>query len=293
MNLKKCYTCTEDDADDGLCSSYIDGDKRYRCADRWTKKKLTLLKHYMDIFTTGMHYKWENRLGYIDLFCGPGRNIIKKDKATDGSPLLSLKTDHSFSEYYFNDINPISITSLKAWIQEVPDINNKNIKFYSEDYKSAVRKIMHELDDYKLYFAFVDPTNIDFDYECLKLLSNNKRIDLMILFALGMSMQRNIDKWFDSNDETKIDIFLGGNDWRDDFRKHGNSITKWKSLYDYYCKKVMELGYLEPDSVSDTFGVKNSKNRNIYYLTFFSKNIKGYEFFRKIKKYSTSQTSLF
>ncbi|MEJ2658567.1 MAG: three-Cys-motif partner protein TcmP [Desulfobacterales bacterium] len=209
-------------------------------------------------------------------------------------PICGLKkTDYSFSEYYFNDLNPLNISSLKSWSkEEIPNKYNGMIKYYSEDYKSAVKKIMNYIDNNKLYFAFVDPTNIDFDFECIKLLSNNHRIDLMILFALGMSMQRNIDKWLESNDVTKIDIFLGGQDWRDEFRRHFNSTTRWKTLYDYYCKNIMKLGYLEPDSVYDTFGIKNSRNRNIYYLTFFSKNKRGYDFFRNIKKYASLQTSL-
>jgi len=45
----------------------------------WSLEKYKLVGSYCDIFTNGMHKKW-NQLVYIDLFAGAGYAKIKESK---------------------------------------------------------------------------------------------------------------------------------------------------------------------------------------------------------------------
>jgi len=85
----------------------------------WSLKKYDLIKHYTEIFSTGMSKKWPNRI-YIDLFCGTGRaqvREIKKDAET--SPILALMVKKRFSQYIFCEIDEKRLNSLKTRVIQV------------------------------------------------------------------------------------------------------------------------------------------------------------------------------
>ena len=76
------------------------------------REKEFALKNITGIFTQAMSSKWPGRLYYVDLFCGPGRCVIKDSVAeTEGSPLIAAEAD--FSHYYFADEHGPSIDALK------------------------------------------------------------------------------------------------------------------------------------------------------------------------------------
>lgn len=69
----------------------------------WTVEKLTYLQNYASAFTTAMRGKWE-RLVYIDLLAGPGRDIdLEGNKEFDGSPLIALNIRPAFDYCFFGD----------------------------------------------------------------------------------------------------------------------------------------------------------------------------------------------
>lgn len=53
-----------------------------------------------------------------------------------------------------------------------------------------------------------------------------------------------------------------------------------------------ELGYIVPKA-SQTISIKNSKNRSIYRLSYYSRSKLGHKFWRETKKYTNPQKELF
>ncbi len=67
----------------------------------WAETKYRLLALYDELFSTGMKYKWNERV-YIDLYAGAGCGRIKgTKKVLKGSPLLALTVAHPFDKYIF------------------------------------------------------------------------------------------------------------------------------------------------------------------------------------------------
>ena len=69
--------------------------------------------------------KWNGRMGYVDLFCGPGRYgdnhpsaPLEIIQATLSDPVLTQKM-----QFLFNDQDEKNIVSLKAEIQKI-DVNS-------------------------------------------------------------------------------------------------------------------------------------------------------------------------
>ena len=67
----------------------------------WAETKYRLLALYDELFSTGMKYKWDQRV-YIDLYAGAGYARVKgTKKILKGSPILALTVTHPFDKYIF------------------------------------------------------------------------------------------------------------------------------------------------------------------------------------------------
>jgi len=87
-----------------------------RKSGRWVAEKLDYVRRYIDIFETSMKSKWSKR-NYIDLFAGPGKDVLDTGEILLGSPLLALVTKYRFTNYYFADIDPDNMVVLDNVVQ--------------------------------------------------------------------------------------------------------------------------------------------------------------------------------
>jgi len=117
-------------------------------------------------------------------------------------------------------------------------------------------------------------------------------MDFLILLALGMNATRN---WatYQRPENPKVDRFLGDTTWRPRWRRaerEGVSVIQF--LAREYAAAMSRLGYLTR-SLDQMIEIKTYENNmRLYYLAFFSKNERGYEFWEEVKKYSTHQLGL-
>ena len=65
-----------------------------------------------------------------------------------------------------------------------------------------------------LSLCFVDPFDIGIKFETLRKLSERRKIDFLVLLALYMDANRNIENYV-KEEAVKIDEFLGSRTWRD------------------------------------------------------------------------------
>ena len=122
-----------------------------------TREKEFALKNITGIFTHAMKNRWPGRLYYVDLFCGPGRCVIRhSDAETEGSPLIAVEAP--FTHYYFADADEPSIDVLR---ERVAGINGsgKRFHFYAGRAEETVDKVLQDLPhlNRSLGLAFLDP----------------------------------------------------------------------------------------------------------------------------------------
>lgn len=116
-------------------------------------------------------------------------------------------------------------------------------------------------------------------------------MDFLVLLS-WMDANRNEFRYVEYEND-RIDNFLGDEGWRDrwlklkkvkyDFRKY---------LAEEFVRKMMTLGY--PETAMNTlFPIRSSdKKLFLYHLAFFSKSVRGYDFWNKARLGGPKQTSL-
>ena len=231
------------------------------------KEKEFALKNITGIFTQAMKKKWPGKLYYVDLFCGPGRCVVRhSDGETDGSPLIAAGTD--FNHYYFADEDEPSIDALMTRVARIGD-SEKRLHFYAGKVGETVDEVLGDLPhaNRSLGLAFFDPWGWDFSFESLEKLTRGRRLDLSINFNIGY-MKRN---WrFESRD---LDSFLNLDaDHREYFDTNAQGVPDTRALLDHYENELRKIGY---EHTADDRPVLNSNNTPLYHLIFGSKNQLG------------------
>ena len=156
----------------------------------------------------------------------------------------------------------------------------------------SITEIERRIPSHCLSFCFVDPFGLDIHFETIRRLSTGRAMDFLVLLALGMDATRNWQLYLQPG-TAKVERFLGDPSWRERWivaEKGGSSPIRF--LAQEYTRGMTGLGYLTT-SLDQMIEVRtHEKNMRLYYLAFFSKKEKGYEFWREVQKYSSDQLGL-
>ena len=255
----------------------------------WSETKYEMVFNYNSLFSTGMKKIWKQRV-YIDLYCGSGKAKIRgTNKLVYTSPLLAMKVKDPYDKYILCDLDKDNIKSLKERIST--EHKNLDVTLISGDCNEKIDEIInaipqHSRENTVLSFCFVDPFSLKINFETLRKLGENRLMDFLILLAFGMDGKRNINLYIDENND-RIDNFLGLKDWRDRWKnaeKKGLNLVKF--LADEFTGQMVKLGYLDI-AINNFISIRSDENNlPLYYLAFFSKNERGYDFWKKVKKIS-------
>ena len=263
----------------------------------WVAEKLDYLERYINIFETSMHSKPWRKRHYIDLFAGPGKCFVSEIGAVYlGSPLLSLTTPHPFTDYFFVDLDPNNIATLqqRCNVSSVYD----RVRCFAGDSNVVVQEIVEHIlavDRERipgrwssLNLAFLDPDGLELQWETVATLAQPYRMDLIIHYPQG-GLSRNMGKTFKKEEQTVIDLFFGGTEWRKIYEKYRNKQARFgihRLLMDHYKEKLQDLGYKEvfrDDEIGDEPLMRNAKKRApLYRLLFASKHPLGHKFWQQV-----------
>jgi len=253
----------------------------------WTAKKLDYLARYIDIFEKAMRGKWSIR-NYIDLLSGPGKNRIRgTGEILLGSPLVALTTLHPFTGYFFVEWLGQAKDALE---QRCNDSHfHQRVNIYQGDCNVLVDKVIDSLrvsEMQSLNLAFLDPEGLELQWQTVVKLATIKRMDI-ILYYPEMGLNLNMQKLYKSGDETAIDLFFGGPEWRDVYERYHGKIGLHRHLVDFYKSNLGTLGYSEVfrgDECVDEEPLIRSQSRNapLYRLIFASKHNLGIKFWRQV-----------
>ncbi len=263
----------------------VDDGLEMRETGSWVCDKYYYLQRYIDIFETSMRDKWENRT-YIDLFSGPGKcRDEKTNKIFLGSPLIALTTKYPFTRYFFVDINEAFISSLitRCANSSIYD----RVVTYIGDSNEKVDKIIDEIKPVSgLNLALLDPQGFELKWTTILKLASVSKMDLIIYYP-QMGINREMPNEIDIKEETKIDLFFGGTEWREIYRAYRSKkdIFLHRNLLDLYKSKLQSIGYQEAKSIDEVENeplIVNAQEAPLYRLIFASKHELGQGFWRRI-----------
>lgn len=276
---------------DYLISAPDDGHPA-REVGRRAEEKYQRLGMYAKMFSTGMKNQWETRV-YIDLFAGSGHSQIREShRRVLGSPLIALSLPGRFTKYIFCEQDASLLQALTTRAHAMAP--TASVRCIEGDANACVSEIAAEIPRHSttnrvLSFCFVDPVNLEIDFETVRVLGAGRAMDFLILFAFGMDATRNWATYLRPG-SNRVERFLGVPDWRERWMQaetQGMSATQF--LANEYAGVMMSLGY-RTKSIEDMIPVRSTdRNLPLYYLAFFSRHEQGYRFWRQVQKYSTDQ----
>jgi three-Cys-motif partner protein len=261
------------------------------CKGLWTYDKLYYLNAYIDRFIVSMRRKNWRAIHYIDLFAGPGKNLLPDGRIIAGSPLLALNQTYSFDRYFFSDIEPANIDALKqrCALQNAP---NPKITFRVGNANEIVKQVLKDIklidkpitDKWSsLNLAFLDPEGLELHWETVEKLAS-RRTDMIIYYS-QMGISREAPREIQQQPPSTIDLFFGDTGWRKIYQEHqrGKEVFLHRALLDYYKSKLRAFGYKVNDPLPEPMFI-NSKNAPLYRLLFVCKSPLGNKFWADITR---------
>ncbi len=272
--------------DDGLPIAEVGG---------WAREKYLRVWMYDQMFATGMKQRWDERV-YVDLFSGSGYSRIRGTaEILMGSPLLAVHIPDRFDRYVFCDESAELLEALRVRVERTaPGIRADYVAGDVDNTVEAIRERIPRGDRTHrvLSFCFADPFSVRLRFATIRRLSADRYMDFLILLALGMDANLNLRTYLDQ-EHRRIEEFVNDPDWRVSWAEaenRGQGFIPFLALR--YSSAMERLGYL-PASLEQMYSVRSDeKNLPLYYLAFFSRNKKGYEFWKEVLKYATHQLGL-
>jgi len=260
---------------------------RARDSGPWAREKLSYLRRYLEMFTTGMSAKWP-RLVFLDLMAGPGLCIDRTDKQEfSGSPLLALSTKKPFHGAYFVESDPELRAALERRIATHPRRGIAEVLDGDSNTSRVIAKLRSVTED-SLSIAFIDLIGQEISFETIRALTQNRNLDLWFSFP-EMDLRRNVPVAPDDPDEAdRWTRFFGTDQWRPIVTRArpGQAIIELRALYR---QQLKGLGY---ESELSRLPMKNSRGRGLYRPLFASRHARGLDFFGKALQRDSTGTGL-
>jgi len=164
----------------------------------WTGLKLIALKYYVRPYLNILAKR--TRVGFVDLFAGPGLNRIGKRKVPiPGSPLLPLVVretaqDRFFAHIFLCEQDEKSFDALQQRVRpHLPP--SCGSKFFHGDANDFVRTLPNLVNEFDIghCLVFVDPEGLEWRWKSMQKLVEDLPCDVIINFP-SAGLQRNATK---------------------------------------------------------------------------------------------------
>jgi three-Cys-motif partner protein len=164
---------------------------------------------------------------------------------------------------------------------------NERVVTFVGDANIKVDSIIEQIRDIKgLNLALLDPEGFELKWSTIQKLASISKMDFIIYYP-QMGINRDISKEIENEEETKIDQFFGGREWREIYKSYVNREERFlhRKLLDLYKGNLRKIGYKEAKSIDEVDSeplIVNSLEAPLYRLIFASKHELGQEFWKKI-----------
>lgn len=206
------------------------------------KDKHKLLTDYIQA-SGGARSNYNQRSGaaYIDVFCGPGRLLIRDTtNYIDGSPVAAFKQGQASPGAF----SSIEISDMDAELLDAAHTRLKKLKAPVVPAQGpaiiAMQQLVQRVHPHGLHFAFLDPHNLGaLSFDLFKILRKLKHVDILVHVSIA-DLRRNVDLYTDK----QFDIFAPG--WSDAINFKGMNKTALRSaVLNYWYDQVAALGLNE------------------------------------------------
>jgi len=251
-----------------------------RPSGRWAREKLGFLARYIDIFATGQQHKWRDR-AFIDLLAGPGLCRLRTGQEEfDGSPLIALKSRTPFTQVMLVEEEPALAAALRVRTQGPRLQPHPTILEGNCNDSAIVVEIRRRVTRSTLAFCFVDLEGFDVEFNTIRALVADRRMDLVVTFPEG-GITRNAPV-ADPRQAATWTRFFGTEAWRtvlSECAAKQRSRSPRIELALLYARQLQGLGY-EVNYLHET--MKNTTGVALYRPLFASKHARGTDYWLKI-----------
>lgn len=243
----------------------------------WAKDKLVIIGDYIQISGATRRKYRKNQPAFIDVFCGPGRSLIRdNEEYIDGSPVAAFKqSDHSVERFATIEISDLESELLTAATTRLRKLEAP-VHSTPGPAVEAIAKIVSSLNQYGLHFALLDPHNLgSLSFSIIEHLAKLKHVDILVHVSVS-DLQRNTDL-YSSEVQGQFDEFAP------EWRKHVNLGTNLQSvrasIIEYWSDLVERLGL---PRAKHTELIKGTSHQRLYWLMLLSRHPRAHDFWNKI-----------
>jgi three-Cys-motif partner protein len=243
----------------------------------WAVDKLKIVTDY--VYASGgarSHYA-RSGASYIDVFCGPGRSLIRDTtKFIDGSPVAAFKkakgSPAPFTSINISDADPDLLVAAKKRLIAL----GAPVHAVVGPASSAMPQILQSVDPSGLHLAFLDPHNLGaLSFDLFQSLAKLKHIDIIVHVSL-IDLQRNADR-YTSAAHDQFDKFAPG--WRDHVGAEMNQEALRGAIIQYWTEKAMELGLPRAKHCEL---IKGTQGQRLYWLILLARHKLAHSLWLKI-----------
>jgi len=246
---------------------YCDGDDDLivERVGRWANDKANIVRRYVTASSAAR--KGYPQSAYIDVFCGPGRAQVRDDgQFIDGTAVVGFNAAREakapFARVEIADLDPRLLQAAETRLRRV----GAPVGARAGSAATTLKQIIDTLDPSQLHFAFLDPHNLGtLSFDLFAELARLRRVDIIAHVSVA-DIQRNTDRYL-SPDHGQFDSFAPG--WRDSVNQNANIDSIRGEIIRYWKARVERLGLT---CAGHHEGVANTKNRELYWLFFFSRH---------------------
>lgn len=252
----------------------------------WSRDKLELLGKYLQAYVTIFkNQEWCRGYYYIDAFAGSGKpQDADAQEYIDGSPLVALRLDPAFSEYFFVEISSWRVERLQKLVRTYP---NKQIQIFQGDSnKILVDEIIPKIRyaDFKRGFIFLDPCGMQVEWKTIEKIAETRSLEIFLNFPL-MALNRSVlrSRFYELSEThiERMNRFWGSDRWIEEiYSEQTNlfgevewekSVSKARELANIFKNRLEEVF----DYVSEALVMRNSRNAPLYCLFYAGHNATG------------------
>jgi hypothetical protein len=161
----------------------------------WARRKHKLLADYIQA-SRGARSKYHVRSGaaYIDVFCGPGRLVVRgTTDYIDGSPIAAFRQGKDsgvpFSSIEISDLQTELLSAAQTRLQNL----DAPVRPATGPALRAMAEIVERVHLHGLHFAFLDPHNLGaLSFKLFETLARLKHVDVLVHISIA-DLQRNVD----------------------------------------------------------------------------------------------------
>jgi three-Cys-motif partner protein len=229
-------------------------------------------RKYCTIFNNGMKSLWVGNRGYLELFAATGLAVVEEDGSeVDGCPLLAAQAE--FSRLAFVEFNPTLAAALKQRLRH-RGVSADRARVFCGDANdpSVLAEALTFLPDPGLNFVFIDPEDINGDWDAIKFLASygRQRVDFLVNLPIG-SMKRN-------HRSKAITAVLGTDAWEPRVLAGEPLGLVFRETL---AAQFQRIGF----QVAEHMEIRAFANQTpVYDLVFASRNARAIDFWRKIQK---------